>query len=172
MTVRRMTTQQVLSASTREHARLTTLIAALGSGASTIRVTEDWTAKDVLAHLIHWANHVAFGLGAAVDPPTYIRDERRRRHLAGLSNTTPNDAESNSLAVAFHSRRSLDSVSDEFERVVDALISRVRRRTDDEMNATDAIPTDPGRPLWQFIGEETFLHWPQHSDDIERARPH
>ena len=168
---KRMTTQQVLNAITREHARLTTLVDALGPGASTILVTEDWTAKDVLAHLIHWATQIAFGLGAAIEPPVYMHDERRRRQLAGLSDAMPSETESNALAVGYYSRASLEKVGDEFERVVDALIAQVRLRTDDEMNATDAIPWASG-PLWQIIGGDTFLHWPLHSEDIERVRPH
>ena len=35
------------------------------------------------------------------------------------------------------------------------------------MNATDAIPWAGNRPLWQFIGGDTFLHWPLHAEGIE-----
>lgn len=173
MNDKRMTTQQVLNAITCEHARLATLVDALGPGASTIAVTaEGWTAKDVLAHLIHWATQIAFGLGAAVESPVYMRDERRRRQLAGLSDAMPSGEDSNALAVAYYSRSSLEKVREEFEVVVDVLIARVRLRTDDEMNATNAVPWAGGRPLWQLIGGDTFLHWPLHSSDIERVRHH
>jgi hypothetical protein len=38
------------------------------------------------------------------------------------------------------------------------------------MNATDAIPWAGARPLWQFIGADTFLHeWPVHASQIETA---
>ncbi|MEX2227157.1 MAG: maleylpyruvate isomerase N-terminal domain-containing protein [Dehalococcoidia bacterium] len=60
----RMTTRQVLDEIARERTRLMAAIDATGAGASTLPVTDEgWTAKDVLAHLIHWATQVAYGLG-------------------------------------------------------------------------------------------------------------
>lgn len=64
-----MTTAEVLEAIRRERQRLLQAVDALEDRAVTLQVTTDgWTAKDVLAHLIHWATQVAFGLGAAVEP--------------------------------------------------------------------------------------------------------
>jgi uncharacterized protein (TIGR03083 family) len=166
----RMTTTEVLDAISQERMRLLKAVDALGERAASTAVTaEGWTVRDVLAHLIHWATQVAFGLGAAVQPPVYMMEERQRRKLAGLGNGMPTGEESNALAVAYFRERPLDEVRPTFERVVDALVAQARVRTDDEMNATDAIPWAGNRPLWQFIGGDTFLHWPLHTEDIERA---
>jgi hypothetical protein len=166
----RMTTTEVLDAIERERARLLSAVDGLGERATTQSVTEEgWTARDVLAHLIHWATQVAFGLGAAVQPPVYMMAERQRRKLAGLSDAMPSADESNALAVAYFHDRALDEVRVEFVRVVDALMARARMRTDDEMNATGAIPWAGDRPLWEFIGGDTFLHWPVHAEAIEHA---
>lgn len=158
-----MKSQEVLDAIARERARLLDAVDALGPRASTVFVTEEdgWTAKDVLAHLIHYAGQVAFGLGAQLEPPAYVLAETNQ--LSGQ--------EWNERAVAFWSDSSLDDVRAEFESNVDLLVERVRTKTDDDMLATDAIPW-PGetRPLWQFIGYDTFLHeWPAHAEQIERA---
>lgn len=156
----RMTTTQVVDLIAREHARLTAAIDALGEGASSVPVTEEgWTAKDMLAHLIHYAGQVAFGLGAQLQPPAYIAGVTAR--LSG--------EEWNARAVDHYRGASVAAVREEFERLVALLFERASLRTDDEMNATDAIPWAGERPLWQIIGGDTFLHWPLHSEAIEHA---
>lgn len=164
-----MTTQEVLDAIARERARLTSAVEALGDRAVSLSVTDEgWTAKVVLAHAIHWIGQLAFGLGAALPPPAYVIEETKRRESAGTA-APPTGDEWNALAVAAYRDASLEDVRATFDRVVDALVERVRPRSDQEMAATDAIPWAAALPLWQLIGGETFLHWPSHSDAIERA---
>jgi hypothetical protein len=166
----RMTAESVVEAIERERARLLAAIDALGERASTVAVTaEGWTAKDVLAHLSHWATQVAFGLGVQVAPPLYMQEERRRRQLEGESDRMPSGEESNALAVAHYAPVPLTEVRATFEHLVDAILERVRMRNDDDLNAMDAVPWAKGRRLWEFIGGDTFLHWPVHAADIEHA---
>lgn len=166
-----MTTSEVLDAIARERERLLRAVDALGEGASTVPVTEEgWTAKDVLAHLIHWATQIAFGLGAQVEPPVYMMEERRRRERAGLDTTQmPTGEESNALAVAHYREVALVEVRARLTRLMDAIVECARLRTDEEMEATDAIPFAGRRPLWQQIAGDTFLHWPLHAAAIERT---
>lgn len=170
-----MTTQEVLDAIVRERARLVSAIDALGDGAMTVSQTDEgWTAKDVLAHTIHWVGQIAFGVGAALQPPAYVIEETKRRETAGIARP-PTADEWNALAVASFRGASLEAVRAQFDHIVDALVERVRLRSDAEMDATDAIPWAGALPLWQLIGGETFLHWPSHSDSIEprlRGSPH
>ena len=155
-----MTTHEVVAAIERERARLLEAVDALDAVASSVPVTgEGWTAKDVLAHCIHWAGQIAWGMGAPLQPQTYVVEVTGR----------PSGDEWNARAVAYYRDQSLEQVRAEFERVTDALLGQARRRTDDEMAATDAIPWGGERPLWQQIGSETFLHWPGHRADVERA---
>jgi hypothetical protein len=167
----RKTTAEVPDAIARERERLMKAIDALGSAASTVPVTEEgWKAKDVLAHLIHWATQIAFGLGAQVQPPVYMIEERRRRELAGVDATRmPTGEEANALAVAHYRDVPLAELRAELGSLVEAIVKRACLRTDEEMNATDAIPFAGARPLWQQIGGDTFLHWPLHAAAIERA---
>lgn len=160
MTDQHMTTNEVLDAIARERERLVTAVDALGPDASTLSVTEEgWTAKDVLAHLIHWLGQVAFGLGAQLTPPAYVMGVTSR----------PSGDEWNALAVEHYRTVPLDQVRSQFETLVDALLVRVRLRSDAEMNSTDAIAWAPARPLGHFIGGDTFLHWPLHTGAIELA---
>ena len=155
---------EVLDALARERARLLSAVEALGPRADTASVTkpdDGWTAKDVLAHLIHYAGQIAWALGAELTPPSYVLRETER-----LTGDQWNDR-----AVAHWRERSLDDVRVEFERNADLIVQRVATLSDEDLLATDRIPW-PGedRPLWQFIGHDTFLHeWPAHAAQIERA---
>ena len=76
-----MTRDDVLGSLARERKRLLDAVDALGPRADTASVTEPsggWTAKDVLAHLIHYAGQIAFALGAELTPPAYVLRETAR----------------------------------------------------------------------------------------------
>jgi hypothetical protein len=155
-----MTKAEVLDAVAREYARLLAAVDALGAGASSVPVTtEGWTAKDVLAHAIHWAGQLAIGLGAPIHPPAY---------LDGASGRSSDD-EWNALAVAHYRDLSLEQVKGELDFIVRSLVTQIQKRDDAAMLATDAIPWGGDRPLWRRIGAETFAHWPEHAEDIARA---
>jgi hypothetical protein len=169
VTDKAMTAREVLDAIARERARLMEAVEALGDRATALAVTEEgWTAKDVLGHCIHWASLIAFGLGAPLQPPAYVTEETQRRASAGLGRLEDGE-EWNALAVAYYRNQSFDEVRAELEAMIDAVVERAGERSDKQMGATDAIPWAPGRPLWALIGAETFLHWPAHSEAIEKA---
>ena len=162
----RMTRQEVLEGLRREHARLKDAVGALGEAATTVPVTEDspagWTAKDILGHLIHYAGQIAFGLGADIRPPAYV--------VEAIGQLTPQ--EWNDRAVAFWRSVELSDVWREFDSTVELIVEQVQKRSDDELNADamDTIAWAPRRPLWQFVGADTFLHeWPAHAHQIEEA---
>ena len=50
-----------------------------------------------------------------------------------------------------------------------ALVEQIDKRKDDQMNAPGQIPWAGARPLWQQVASETYEHWPEHADDLERA---
>lgn len=135
---------------------------ALGPRGSEVAVTEEggWTSKDVLAHLIHYAGQIARALGAQIEPPSYVVQETRR--LSGQ--------EWNERAVEFWSGSSLEEVRSELERVADLVEQRVETLSDEDLAVRDRVPWAPDRPLWEFIGHDTFLHeWPAHAKQIESA---
>ena len=165
LTGERMTAESVLAGLRREYERLMAAIDALGDRADTVAVTEPggWTAHDVLAHLIHYGGQVAFGLGAPGDgPPAYVVDVTER--LSGQ--------EWNQRAVAYWRDFDLNAVRAEFSNIAVRIIDCVSALTDEQVNAIGTISWyPPDRPLWQFIGGDTFLHeWPAHAAQIEAAR--
>jgi hypothetical protein len=155
-----MTTTEVLAALTATRADLDAALTALGERVSTAPITPDgWTAKDTVAHMTHWVGQVAWGMGAPLTPPAYIKAATGR----------PSFEQWNALAVAHFRVQPYEAAKGRLDLVMDALAEQVARRTDEEMNATDAIPWGGNRPLWHQIGTETFLHWPAHISDLRAA---
>ena len=157
----RMTRDEVLAAIQRERTRLRELVDRLETDAERRTVTEEgWTAKDVLAHCIHWAGQLAFGMGAKMQPPPWV--------VSAGAERPPTD-EWNRRAVEHYRDKPLATVVADFDRAADAVLQQVRARSDEQLNASGALPWATNEPLWKSIASETFAHWPDHSDDLERA---
>lgn len=145
-------------------ARLLDLLDQLGPEAETRPVNDGgWTAKDVLAHCIHWAGQTAFGLGAPLHPPAWVE---------AAGNEQVSEEDWNRRVVDHYRPMSLDIVRRDFEQVVGAIVDRIRRRDDIDYDARAStvfpwITSDV--PVWKAIGGETFEHWPSHVADLERA---
>jgi hypothetical protein len=161
MAAKRMTRDEVVAAVERERARLVELVQRLAREAETRPVTEGgWTARDVLAHCIHWVGQLAFGLGATREPPPYVTEAGSAR--------LPAD-EWNRRVVESYADVPLDRVLADFDGATDAVLERVRLMSDDDVNASGRLPWAPDEALWESIASETFGHWPDHSADLERA---
>jgi hypothetical protein len=156
---------EILDSIARERERLMTAVRALDDRATTAHVTpEGWTAKDVIAHLIHWAGQLAWGLGAPMVTPAWVEAVGGKR-LEG-------DDGWNKVVVEHHRDVPLVDVIREFDRVVDLLVHQLRTRDDIDVNASAKaavswLPAD--KALWRVVAGETYAHWPGHSADIERA---
>jgi hypothetical protein len=160
-----VSTAEILDSIARERQRLMAAVRALDDRATTASVTaEGWTAKDVIAHLIHWAGQLAWALGAPMKVPAWVEAVGGKR-LEG-------DNAWNDLVVEHHREIPLADVVREFDRAVDFLVHQLRTRDDIDVNASAKaaiswLPAD--KALWQVIAGETYAHWPAHSADIERA---
>src|SRR3954447_13310502 len=157
-----ITTDWVLERLGAERDLLLAAVDGLGDRATSAFVTEPdgWTAKDVLAHLIHYLGQIAFALGAPEKPPAYVISQTRR--LSG--------SEGNEQAVAFWRTATLDDVRGEFVRLVGQLIAAAATKTDAEIHADHGLPWAPPGTLWEFIGRDTFLYeWPAHRAQLEAA---
>ena len=159
-----MTREEVIAASTRERSHRLELVDRRGADAARRAVTDGgWTAKDTLAHCIHWAGQLAFGLGAAMHPPAWVESAGEER---------PDGDGWNKRVVDHYRAMPLAVVRRDFDTVVDAILDRLRRRADldVEARANTVIPwVQSDVPVWKAIGGETFEHWPSHAADLERA---
>jgi hypothetical protein len=158
-----MTAQQLVDAIQDARARLLAAVDALGASASIVAVTDEgWSAKDVLAHQIHYREQVAVALGAPIQPPAYVLAAASRR---------PSGDEWNALAVAHYGDQPLPDIRACWESLADVILEHTRTRSDGEMAATGAVAWAADRPLWQFIAGDTFMHWFLHASAIEAAAP-
>jgi hypothetical protein len=162
-----MNKHEVIEKIVLERARLLDLVATLGLDAATLSVTEEgWTAKDVLAHCIHWVGQIAFGVGAPLHPPAWVE---------AAGDAKIDGEEWNRRVVEHYKAIPLDIVRRDFEEVTGATLDRLRRRDDIDYDARANtvfpwIKSDV--PVWKAIGGETFEHWPEHSATLERALEH
>ena len=159
-----MTRDELLDGLHRERTRLLAAFDGLGNAVDTTHVTEPggWTGKDVLAHLIHYAGQIAFGLGARLTPPKYVLEANGQ--LSGQ--------EWNERAVAFWEDASPSDVRTQFVHDSDLLIEHAGRLTDEQLaaDAKDLVPWAGDGTLWRFVGYDTFVHeWPAHADQMERV---
>ena len=147
-----------------ERAHLLALVAQLGREADRRTVTDEgWTAKDVVAHLIHWTGQMAWGLGAAMEPPAWVAAARGKR-IEG-------DGAWNAIVVAHHRAMPLDDVVREFDRNVDLLLQQLRARDDVDIDASarKVMPWAAEVPLRELLARETYEHFPVHAATLERA---
>jgi hypothetical protein len=159
-----MNKHEVIEKIVLERARLLDLVDQLGADADKRVVTEEgWTAKDVLAHCIHWVGQIAFGVGAPVHPPAWVE-------AAGPEKVE--GEEWNRRVVEHYKAIPLDIVRRDFEQVVDATLDKLRRRDDIDFDARaqTVFPWVQSEvPAWKVIAGETWEHWPEHSESLERA---
>jgi hypothetical protein len=159
-----MNKHEVIEKIVLERARLLDVVDQLGADAEKRTVTEEgWTAKDVLAHCVHWVGQIAFGVGAPVHPPAWIE---------GVDPAKVDGEGWNRRAVEHYRAMPLAIVRRDFEHVVDATLDRIRRRDDIDYDARANtvfpwIKSDV--PVSKAIAGETWDHWPEHSAQLQRA---
>ena len=159
-----MNKHEVIEKIVLERARLLDVVDRLGADAEKRAVTEEgWTAKDVLAHCIHWVGQIAFGVGAPIHPPAWVES---------AGNERPSGEEWNRRVVEHYKPMPLDIVRRDFEQVVDATLDKLRRRDDIDYDAraNTVFPwIQSDVPVSKAIAGETWEHWPEHSAALERA---
>lgn len=159
-----MNKHEVIEAIVHARARLLGLIDQLGADAETRMVNDGgWTAKDALAHCIHWVGQTAFGLGSTMHPPAWVEAAGSER---------PSEDEWNRRVVEHYRAVPLAVVRRDFEQVVGAVVERIRKRddVDYDVRANTVFPwIQSDVPVWKAIAGETWEHWPEHSADLERA---
>jgi hypothetical protein len=122
--------------------------------------TDDWTGKDLLAHMAWWHDHSAFVIeclragrlpydGSDPANATDARNEQtHREHLADPPDVT---------------RRAFD---ESFNRLLAAL----EPLTDEELFAADRFPWLEGEALAEMILWDSSRHYDAHREHLERLR--
>ena len=119
----------------------------------------EWSVRDVLQHLSIWeAEAIQFILGF-----------RRGRRPPSERFTGEVDA----LNAKWHAAtrdRPLDRVLADFHAVRKQTLKQIEDLTEDELSRPKPFPWMKGRPLAEWIAEDTYLHEQEHAEQIRRWR--
>ncbi len=122
-------------------------------------VVGEWSVRDVLQHLSIWeAEAIQFIVGF-----------RRGRRPPSERFTGEVDA----LNAKWHAatrRRPLDRVLADFHAVRKQTLKQIEDLTEDELSRPKPFPWMKGRPLAEWIAEDTYLHEQEHAEQIRRWR--
>ena len=155
-----------------ERAKLDSVLATIPDERMLIPYQGDWTVKDVIAHIAAYekwmASHVNPALRPALPPPPPGVD---------LGDTD----QRNQWFYELNKDRSLADVRTEAREVFDSLVSAIESRSEEDLNApvnlddeSNLEPTtwdDEPRPvlwpLWRWVGDQAYEHYPMHCPDLE-----
>lgn len=119
----------------------------------------EWSVRDVLQHLSIWeAETIQLILGF-----------RRGRRPPSERFTGEVDA----LNAKWHAAtrdRPLDRVLADFHAVRKQTLRQIEDLTEDELSRPKPFPWMMGRPLAEWIAEDTYLHEQEHAEQIRRWR--
>lgn len=119
----------------------------------------EWSVRDVLQHLSIWeaeAIQLIVGFRRGRRPPS--------ERFTG---------EVDSLNAKWHAAtrdRPLDRVLADFHAVRKQTLKQIEDLTEDEVSRPKPFPWLKGRPLAEWIAEDTYLHEQEHAEQIRRWR--
>ncbi|MBU6424442.1 MAG: ClbS/DfsB family four-helix bundle protein [Chloroflexota bacterium] len=151
-----MNKDELVRTITSGHRDLAELVDRISDDALRGRVTDDWTGKDVLAHIAWWHGHsvlVVEGLRAGQRPydatdPANITDAVNERVLREHVDDAPQATRA--------------AVERSFERLVES----VAPLTDDDLFRTDRWPWLNGEALVETLLWDTSRHYTAHLDQL------
>ena len=123
-------------------------------------VFDDWTVKDILAHLTMWEAELVKLLWQARQgqKPTSV-------HFSNVSMD-----EQNAKWHRQNKDRPLERILDDFHGVRLQTIRRVEALSDADMTDPNRYPWLEGTPLWKWIASDSFEHEAEHLAQIREWR--
>ena len=123
-------------------------------------VAGEWSVRDILFHLCMWEAELVKLLWQASQgqKPTTV-------HFSA----TPMDATNAAWAQAA-AERPLENLFDDFAAVRKQTERRLSGFADRELTDPQAFPWLKGRPLWEWIAEDSFRHEAEHAGQIKEWR--
>ena len=114
---------------------------------------DDWSVKDLIAHLTWWQDHMVEWVELAASGGTVIR-----KHTIDEAN-----------ARTFNEKKdtSLEDVLAEWDASFPPFIALVEKLSDEQIN-DKSVATIEDKPLLHFLGGDTFGHYQSHWNDLEQ----
>jgi uncharacterized protein (TIGR03083 family) len=120
----------------------------------------EWSVKDVLIHISRWEAELVKMLWQ-------IKQGQRPTSQQFIK--TPVD-EINRLWAAEYHQRPLELALDDFESVRRQTVRRIEAFSNDELTDPRRYPWQQGRPLFDWIAEDSFRHEGEHAVQIRAWR--
>jgi len=121
-------------------------------------VMDDWTVKDLLAHITIWEQRMVRWLEQTV------RDEVPEMLPPGM---TWDDLDRwNEQTYQKHRHRDLDEVLADFELSYPQALSAAQDISEEDLIDPDRYAWRDGRPLWAMVAANTSWHYKEHEETI------
>ena len=115
---------------------------------------EDWSVKDLIAHLTHWEQDMLAHVGNSA---------------LGATPDWNDDVDAvNARVFEANKDRPLDAIRADFRRSLEQIDELVGSFSDDDLSDTERLKVDDGTPLWKYIASETYEHYrDDHLPDVQ-----
>ena len=121
-------------------------------------VENNWTVKDILAHIIAWEKKMCNWLNQAEN------GEIPERPAPGL---TWDDLDSVNLQIFEDNKdRPLAEILKEFKDSFNISVKAVNSLSEEQLFDPDYFFWRKGNPLWHMVGGNTFWHYQEHEESI------
>jgi hypothetical protein len=155
----KMTKSRLLEEIQSEHQRLQKTLAMINEEMMFIPgVIDEWTVKDILAHITVWEQRMVRWLGEAVsgDVPQMLPD--------GM--TWDDLDEWNEQTYQKHRHRPVEDVLADYELSYPQALDAAKEVPEQVLMDADRFDWREGDPLWVMVAANTFWHYTEHEESI------
>lgn len=121
-------------------------------------VIDDWTVKDLLAHIAVWEQRMVSWVAQAV------RGEAPEMLPPGM--TWDDLDEWNEETYQKHRHRALEEVLTDFRQSYSRALQAAQGIEEQDLIDADRYPWREGRPLWVMVAANTSWHYKEHEESI------
>ena len=127
----------------------------------------DWSVRDALAHLSFWEQRALYALQhEPVDGKAAVPEE-----IADLTGSADWTDAANARVYERNRGRDLSDIRAEFERSYADVLQVIGELSDDDVFSSTKLSRQIGQPVLDLIAGNTYEHYDEHTDAIERAFP-
>ena len=154
-----MTKSRLLEEIQIEHQRLEKTLAMVDKGQMLIPgVIDEWTVKDILAHITVWEQRMVRWLGEAMSGEV--------AHMLPDGMTWDDLDEWNEQTYQEHRHRPLKEVLADYELSYPQALKAAQEVSEQDLIDPDRFDWRDGDPLWVMVAANTFWHYTEHEESI------
>jgi len=156
-----MTKAEIMKLLQSERRSLERVLAELSEGQMTQPGVENgWSVKDIMAHISDWEKRMVGWIGDSV------RGEVPQRPAPGK---TWDDLDRlNEQTYVLNKDRELRDVLADFHRSYERALARVEALTEEDLVDPQRFAWREGDPLWHMVAANTWEHYQEHRESVEK----